>query len=158
MTPTFTVDEQEEGEQTQVFSGLSPDEHIDRFLRLDAQIKELSYERRAHATALIEKATQERRSQKTVHLQAHSGERVQVEFKTDWECNSEELETAKELLKDEKFNELFKTTYTPRLKALKMFLNTGFTDEAWQVAKEIIIEHVKEVEKTPYVSTDKTKS
>lgn len=158
MTLTFTMEEQEEGEQYQGFTGLSRDEHIARFLRLDAQIKELSYERRAHATALIEKATEERRSQKTVHLQAHSGERVQVEFKTDWECDSVELETAKELLKDEKFNELFKTTYTPRLKAFKMFLNTGFSEEAWNVAKEIINEHCKEVDKQPYVSTDKTKS
>lgn len=148
----FTMDEEERRPQVH---GLSDDEHIARFLELDARIRELSYERREHASALVEVAMSKRTDLKTVHLQAHNGSRVQVEFKTDWECNSEEVECAKELLKDEKFNELFKTTYTPKLRALKTFLNTGFSDERWETAKDIIKANVKEVPKTPYVQAER---
>lgn len=152
--PTFTMENKDERPPA---TGLSRDEHIAQFLSLDARIRELSYERQGHVSVLKEQAHSERTAQqKTVHLQATDGAMVQVEFQTAWECNSEELETAKELLKDEKFNEIFKTTYTPRLRAFKLFLNTGFSDEAWNVAKEIIKEHCREVDKTPYVQAEKS--
>jgi hypothetical protein len=57
----FTLDdEQQEASQPQRVTGLSRDERINEFLRLDSQIKELSYERRAHASALMEIAAEER--------------------------------------------------------------------------------------------------
>ena len=152
----FTLDdEQQEVAQPQRDTGLSRDERIKEFLRLDGQIKELSYERRGHASALMEIASEERNGQKTVHLQANDGARVAVEFKSAWECNTEEVECARELLKDQQFNNLFKTTYTPKVRELKKFLNTVYSDEAWETAKGIIKEHVKEVEKTPFVSVEK---
>jgi hypothetical protein len=154
----FTLYEQEEAPQPQRVTGLSKDERIKEFLRLDAQIKDLSYERKAHASALLEIAAEERNGQKTVHLQASNGARVAVEFKSAWECNAEEVEVAKELLKDRQFNNLFKTTYTPKVRELRKFLNTVYSDEAWEVAKQIIKEHVREVESSPYVCADKTKS
>jgi hypothetical protein len=157
----FSMDETEEQpevSESQPPTGLSDDERIAEFLRLDTRIKELSIERREHASVLTEIAAAKRNGdQKTVHLQANNGSRVQVEFKTDWECVSADVETAKELLKDEKFNELFKTTYTPKLRNLKSFLNTVYSDEAWETAKAIIKESVKEVDKTPYVSTERSK-
>lgn len=158
---SFSMDdeqEQEEPQQSQGFTGLSRDERIKEFLRLDAQIKELSYERRDHASALMELAAGERNGQKTVHLQASNGARVAVEFKSAWECNTEEVECARELLKDKQFNTLFKTTYTPKVRELKKFLNTVYSDEAWEIAKGIIKEHVKEVPASPYVCADKTKA
>lgn len=154
----FSMDEQEEVPEVQRVTGLSTDDMISEFLRLDARIKELSAERRNHASALTEIAYNERNGQKTVHLQSSNGNRVQVEFKTDWECITEDVETAKELLQDEKFNDLFKTTYTPKLKNLKSFLNTKFANERWETAKGIIKEAVREVEKSPYVSTERSKS
>lgn len=154
----FTLDdEQSEASYPQAVTGLSRDERIKEFLRLDAQIKELSYERKGHASALMEIAAEERNGQKTVHLQSSNGSRVSVEFKSAWECNAEEVEAAKELLKDEQFNVLFKTTYTPKVRELKKFLNTVYSEEAWEVAKQIIKEHVREVEASPYVCAEKTK-
>ncbi len=154
----FTLDyEQQEASQPQGVTGLSRDERINEFLRLDSQIKELSYERRAHASALMEIAAEERNGLKTVHMQANNGARVAVEFKTDWVVDSQELETVKELLKDEKFNELFKTEYTPKVRSLRSFLNTVFSEEAWNVAKDLIKQSVREVEKSPYVCVEKTK-
>lgn len=153
----FTLDEQEEVPQPHTVTGLSKDERIKEFLRLDAQIKELSYERRGHASALIEIAAEERDGQKTVHMQSSNGSKVAVEFKTDWVCDSQELETVKELLKDEKFNEIFKTEYTPRVRPLRTFLNTVFSDERWEIAKGLIRECCKEVEKQPYVAIEKAK-
>ena len=156
---SFSMDdeEQEEPQPSKGFTGLSRDERIKEFLRLDAQIKELSYERRGHASALIEAAAEERNGQKTVHLQGSNGARVAVEFKSAWECNTEEVEVAKELLQDQQFNSLFKTTYTPRVRELKKFMNTVYSDEAWEVAKQIIKEHVKEVDASPYVCAEKAK-
>lgn len=154
----FTLDdEQSEVAQPQEVTGLSRDERIKEFLRLDAQIKELSYERKEHASALMEMAVGERNGQKTVHLQSNNGARVAVEFKSAWECNTEEVECAKELLKDQQFNSLFKTTYTPKVRELKKFLNTVYSNEAWETAKQILKEHVKEVERTPFVSVEKEK-
>lgn len=156
-TLTFSMDEENEGERPQL-SGLSRDDHITQFLNLDSRRRELSYQIREHTSALTEIAQSERNGQKTVHLQANDGSRIQVEFKTDWDVNQEEVEVAKELLKDEEFNKLFKTVYTPRVRELKKFLNTVFPDEAWNTAKEIIKEHVKEVDGYPYVSVEKKRS
>lgn len=153
---TFSMDEQEEDQRPEPITGLSRDDHITQFLSLDAQIKELSYRRREHASALTQAAFEEKNGQKTVHLQANDGSRVAVEFKTDWECDPE-VETAKELLGAERFNELFKTTYTPKLRNLKSFLSTGFTDERRQTAKQIIKDSVREVDRTPYVMAEKSR-
>jgi hypothetical protein len=152
---SFSMDEQEEDQRPEPFAGMSDDERIAEFIRLDTKIKELSAERRNHASVLTEKAFNERDGQKTVHLQANDGSKVKVEFKTTWTVDHEELEVVRELLKDEKFNELFKTEYTPKLKTLKVFLNTGFSDERWNTAKAMIKECVKEVEQSPYVSVEK---
>lgn len=153
----FTMDEQEEVPPPQRITSMSRDDRIAEFLRLDARIKELSYERREHASALTEIAADERNGRKTVHLQASDGSRILVDFKTDYECDNEELGAVKELLKDEKFDEIFKTTYVPRVIKLRSFLNTVFSDEAWETAKTLIKQSVKEVEKTPYVSVEKSR-
>jgi F0F1-type ATP synthase delta subunit len=152
----FTMDDEQEQEQPpQQFTGLSRDDHISQFLTLDAQIKELSYRRREHASALTEAAFAEKNGQQRVRLRANDGSEVIVEFQKTWVCDSAELETAKELLKDEMFSSLFKTEYTPKVRALRTFLNTVFSDERSETAKQIIKEFCKETDKHPYVSSGK---
>lgn len=148
---SFSMDDDREPEPVR---GMSDDERIAEFIRLDARIKELAAEKREHASVLTEKAFSERNGQKTVHLQANDGSKLAVEFKTDWAVDSQGLEAVKELLK-ERFAEIFKTEYSPRLRQLKTFLNTAFTDEPSQIAKELIKEYVREVEKGAYVSVEK---
>jgi hypothetical protein len=134
----------------------SPDETIREFIRLDTQIKELAYERAGYTSALTQSATDIRNGQNTVHLEtADRMKRVKVEFKKGFLCDAVELECAKDLLGDERFNELFKTEYTPKAKNLKTFLNTKSADERTEAARQILKEAVKEIEKTPYVSVER---
>jgi hypothetical protein len=137
-------------------SGMSADEIIKEFIRLDTQIKDLAYQRSEYSSALNQMASERRNGQSTVHLEtADRKSRVKVEFKKGYNCDPMELECAKELLGDERFNEIFKTEYQPRLQKLKTFLNTVSADERVETARGIIKAAVVEVEKTPYVSTEK---
>lgn len=136
-------------------AGMSADEKIHRWLELDNKMRTMADEKRAISSELIQQAAECRTSQNTVRLRSHDGAEVLVEFKRDWTCDSAELEVAKEILKDEAFGQLFNTTYTPRVRALRVFLNTVFTDEAAEVAKQIIKENCREIEKPAYVSRKK---
>jgi hypothetical protein len=137
-------------------SGMSADEIIREFIRLDTLIKDLAYQRSEYSNALTQAATDVRSGQSTVHMETSDRkEKVKVEFRKGWECDQAEVECARELLKDERFNEIFKTEYTPKVAKLRTFLNTKSSDEAVEVARQIIKEAVKEVEKSPYCSIEK---
>lgn len=137
-------------------NGMSDDELIGAFIRLDTQIKDLAYQRSEYSSALAQKAVEARNGQSTVHLETSDrANKVKVEFKKGYVCDQMEIECAKELLGDERFNEIFKTEYSPRLQKLKTFLNTKSADERVETARGIIKAAVVEVEKTPYVSTEK---
>lgn len=137
-------------------TGMSDDELIAEFIRLDTQIKDLAYQRSEYSSALAQKAVEARNGQATVHLETSDRKsKVKVEFKRGYNCDQMEIECAKDLLGDERFNEIFKTEYSPRLQKLKTFLNTKSADERVETARGIIKAAVVEVEKTPYVSTEK---
>lgn len=137
-------------------AGMSTDEIIKEFIRIDAEIKDLAYQRSEYSSALYAKAAEIRNGQSVVHLEtADRKHRVKVEFKKEHVFDPSEIECAKELLGDERFNEIFKTEYTPRLKSLKTFLNTVSADERIETGRAIIKETLQEKEKTPYVSTEK---
>lgn len=142
---------------TEPRSAMSDGDKIRRWVELDKQMKALADERRIISSELIEIAAGQQNGQTIVHLQASDGSKVDVEFAKVWKVNQEEIEVAKELLKDEKFSEIFKTEYTPRLRAMRLFLNTVFDDEAWETAKAIVKEYVVEVDKPAYVSAPKLK-
>jgi hypothetical protein len=137
-------------------SGMSTDEIIKEFIRLDTQIKELAYQRSEYQSALAQAAVDVRNGQKTVHLETSDRKgRIKVEFKSGHVCDITELDCAKELLGDERFNEIFKTEYTPKLLKLKTFLNTKSADERVETARGIIKAAVVEIEKTPWVAVEK---
>lgn len=137
-------------------SGLSVDQMIREYVRLDKRVKEAAQERGAYHAALLERAAMTRNGQNTVHLEtADEAQRVKVEFKRRTLCDQVEIECAKELLSEEKFRELFKVEYSPKSRNLKSFLNTVSADERVETAKGIIKDAVKEIDATPYLSIEK---
>lgn len=138
-------------------SGMSADEIIKEFIRLDTQIKELAYQRSEYSSALTQAAVEVRNGQSTVHMETSDRkQKVKVEFRKGWECDQAEIECAKELLKDERFNEIFRTEYSPKVAKLRTFLNTKSSDERIETARQIIKAAVKEVERSPYCSVEKS--
>lgn len=137
--------------------GMSVDEAIREFIKLDKRVKETASERQWPASIIAQAAHDERNGQKTVHMETVNREqKVKVEFKSELQIvDGSQMETVRTLLGDERFLELFKIEYSPRAKALKSFLNTGSTNEQVKTAKEIIKESVKDVDKTPSVSVEK---
>lgn len=138
-------------------SGISLEEAIREFVRLDTRVKESASERQWPASIIAHHATDERNGLKTVHMETASRDlKVKVDFRSALEVTDDsQMEAVRQLLGDERFFELFKVKYEPRAKALKTFLNTGSTSEAVKTAKELIKESVTEVDKTPYVSVEK---
>lgn len=139
-------------------SGLSVDQMIREYIRLDKRVKEAAGERGAYHAALLERAELARNGQATVHLDtADEAQRIKVEFKSELSIlDQSEVECAKELLGDEKFGELFSTIYKPKAKNLKTFLNSVSANEQIETARGIIKEFVKTVPKSPYLSIEKS--
>lgn len=138
-------------------SGLSVDQMIREYVRLDERVKEAAQERGAYHAALLERAQATRNGQSTVHMEtADEKQRVKVEFKKKTLCDQSEIECAKELLSEEKFRELFKVEYAPKSRNFKSFLNTTSGDEKVETAKEILKAAVQEVDATPYLSIEKS--
>jgi hypothetical protein len=138
-------------------SGLSVDQMIREYVRLDKKVKEAAKERADYHAALLERAEMARNGQNTVHLEtADESQKVKVEFKTELAIiDQSEIEMVKELLSDEKFNELFGTTYKPKARTLKTFLNSVSANERTETARQVISEVVKTVAKTPYMSVER---
>jgi hypothetical protein len=135
-------------------SGMSQDELIAEFRRLDALVKEHGTRRREVGAALVGIASENKGNQNTVKLQSTDGQRVKVEFGTDYEFDNEQMFTAADLLGKEAFDDLFKTEvkFTAKKRNLNGFLNTVPSDERIKTAKQIIQDAMHEKEKTPYVS------
>lgn len=137
-------------------SGMSDDQIIREFIRLDTLIKDLAYQRSAFSSALTQAATDVRSTQNTVHMETSDrAQKIKVEFRKGWECDQVEIECARELLLDERFKEIFNVTYTPKVAKLKTFLSTKSSDERVEMARQMIKAAVKEVEKSPYCSIEK---
>lgn len=151
-----TIDQMFEESPPQSVSGMSDDQIIREFIRLDQAIKDLAYQRSGFSSALAQKAIDVRNGQSTVHMETSDrSNKVKVEFRKGWECDHSEIECARELLMDERFREIFNVTYTPKVAKLRTFLNTKSSDERVEMARQTILNAVKEVEKSPYVSTEK---
>lgn len=137
-------------------SGMSDDEIIREYIRLDSQIKEIAYQRKPFIDALLQKAADMRDGRGTVHLETSDRKlRVKVEFKKDHVFDPMEIECAKDLLGDERFGELFKTEYTPRLQNLKMFLSTRSSDERVETARATIQGTLQPKDKNPSIAVEK---
>ena len=139
---------------------LSDDEVIAEYIKLDKRVKETASTRSWYASALAQKAMEERQGpQKTVHLENSArNQKVKVEFGTEWKVLDEgQIPVIRDLLGEKRFHELFKIQYAPKVKELKAFLNTGSTDERVKTAKAIVLEVVKELNKpTPTLSVEKS--
>jgi hypothetical protein len=138
---------------------MSPDQAIREYIRYDKIIKDSAYERNAARAIICQEAEANRNGAlKTVHVEtADQEQKVKVEFKTELEVKDpdNQIGAVKDLLGETRFNEIFKTEYTPRARALQSFLNTSSGDEAFRTAKEIVKEIVKEVPKTPSITIEK---
>lgn len=134
--------------------GMSQDDLIAEFRRLDALVKETGARRKEIGLALAGIAFENRKNQNTVRLQSTDGQRVKVEFGIDYEFDNEQMFTAADLLGKERFDELFKTEikFTAKKRNLNGFLNTVPSDEPTKTAKEIIQAAMQEKPKAPYVS------
>jgi len=138
-------------------SGLSVDQMIREYVRLDKRVKEAANERGAYHAALLERAAMARNGQNTVHLEtADEQQRIKVEFKSELAVvDQQEIECAKELLGEEKFAELFGVIYKPKARPLKTFLNSVSANERVETARQILNQFVKPKDKTPYLAVEK---
>jgi len=131
------------------------DEAISEIIRIDGLYAELKELKRKALDVVLPEAIETRGQQKTIHLTNHRGQKLKVEFKTIHKCDVDQLNVAREMLGDDQFENLFKTEYSPRLRALKMFMSTKSTDERIETAKGEIRAGWQEVEGSAYVSVEK---
>lgn len=134
-------------------SGMSQDDLIAEFSRLDALVKEHGSRRREIGMALAGIAFENKGTQNTVHLQSRAGQKVDVQFGTETSYVTGEMLEVSKMLGSEKFDQIFETRieFKARAKALKMFLNTVFPDEKIETAKKMIVDATIKKDKTPYV-------
>src|SRR5689334_10366680 len=92
-----------------VESGMSQDELIAEFHRLDALVKDFGKQRREIGMALAGIAYGNRNTQNTVHLEGVGGRKVKVEFGSETEYDAELMKDVMNLLGGDRFDSLFKT-------------------------------------------------
>lgn len=138
---------------------MSPDEAIREYIRQDKAIKDAAYDRNAAKSIIVAEAEANRNGTlKTVHVEtADQKQKLKVEFSTEYKITDPgQMETVKDLLGESRFNDIFKTEYTPKARAFQSFLNTSSGDEKFRTAREIVKEIVKEQPKTPSVTVEKS--
>lgn len=123
---------------------------------LDAQTKEAYTRKRELSARLAEFAEEKREGQNTVHLSAHDGLTLKVEFKHETTYDPLQMPTIAELLGD-KFDGLFKTEikFVPQRRNLNKFMNTVSSSEAIETAKGLIKEAAIDKQLSPYVSLER---
>src|SRR5688572_24742298 len=156
MSTAFEQAWTDEEERPTENSGMSQDDLIAEFHRLDAIVKESGSRRREIGMALAGIAFENRGDQNTVHLKSTGGQGVSVVFGTETEYDQEQMLTAADLLGKDTFDSLFKTKleFVPKKRELKKFMNTVTSDEATTTAKEIITDAAVTKDKSPYVSCE----
>ena len=136
--------------------GMSLEEAIHEYIRIDARYSELSSEKKQALEVLLTAAFEVRGQSNTTRLTSSDQKsQLKVEFGVNYKCDLDRLNTVKELLGDDVFEGLFKTEYTPKLKALKPFLASKSTDETIETAKSIIREAVTTTPKGPQITIEK---
>lgn len=137
--------------------GLSLEDAIKEFVRIQDRYEELAEEKKRVLEILIPEATGAKGDTKTVRLANHDRSQIlKAEFGANITCDTDLLNQVKEMLGDDVFEELFKTEYAPRLKALKPFLATKSTDERIETAKGIIAQAIKVSPTPPRISVEKS--
>lgn len=144
-------------EQKQVLAFSAPIDHrmsleeaIKEYVRIQNRYAELAEEKK-RVMEILEPAAREAKSDgsKTCRVANHDGSVVlKAEFGANVDCNVNALNEVKEMLGDDKFEELFKTEYAPKQKNLKPFLTTKTTDERIETAK-LLIYQAMNVRPTP---------
>jgi hypothetical protein len=124
--------------------------------QVDAQSREAYTRKRELGAELAAFAEDKRETQNTVHLSAHDGLSLKVEFKHETIYDPAQMQAVAELLGD-KFDELFKTEikFVPQRRNLTKFLNTVSTSEAVETAKGLIKEAATDKQLSPYISLEK---
>jgi hypothetical protein len=142
--------------EEEVRQSLSLEEAILTFVRIDSRYAELSQEKKRALEILIPAAAEVRGQSNTTRLNTSDQQtQLKVEFGTTYKCDVDRLNTVKEILGDDVFEDLFKVEYAPKLKTLKPFLASKSTDERIETAKTIIREAVTTVPKSPSVTIEK---
>ncbi len=129
---------------------------IHEFARLDSELREGYSRKRQIVSDLAGLAWEQRGSQNTVHLSAHDGMTIKVEFKSDTSYDAEQMRVVADLLGNQ-FDDLFKTKieFVPQKRNLTKFLNTVSTEEKIQTAKELIQEATTTKQMSPYITVEK---
>jgi|SRR5215831_1661061 len=133
---------------------LGLDQAIGEFIRLDERRQEITREIENVLAFLIPEAMEIRGKQNTVRLSDHAGHTLKVEFKSAYKCDTNLLNVARELLGDDRFEDLFKTEYSPRLRELRKFLSSKSADERIETAKEEIVKGCAEIHRAPSVTIE----
>lgn len=144
----------EETESPQL--GLSQDDLIKEFHRVDAIVKKEGRRRAEIGAAIASIARENKDTQNTVHLTSTGGQKLKVQFGNETEYITEELMEVSGILGAEVFDTLFKTKieFTAQKRNLNTFFNTVHPDEAIQTAKQMIKDATITKEKSPYVSIE----
>lgn len=140
-------------------TSMSLEDAIQEFIRIDGRYRELAIEKRRALEVLLPAAVDVRGQSNTARLSSSDQKsQLKVEFGVNYKCEVDRLNTVKDLVGDDVFESLFKTEYSPRLRALKPFLSTKSTDERIETAKTVIREAVTTTEKSPQITVEKGRS
>lgn len=146
-------------QNTEPSTGMSLEDAIHEFIRIDKRYQELALEKRRALDVLLPAAFEVRGQSNTARLSSSDqSSQLKVEFGVNYKCEADRLNTVKDLVGDDVFESLFKTEYSPRLRALKPFLATKSTDERIETAKTVIREAVTTTEKSPQITIEKGRS
>src|SRR5215211_5297731 len=155
LPPQTGAEEQRPEGQSPIAPGMSLEEAISEFIRIDSRYSELSAEKKRALEVLLPAAFEVRGQSNTTRLtSSNQKSQLKVEFGINYKCEVEKLNTVKDLLGDDVFESLFKVEYAPKLKTLKPFLASRSTDERIESAKQIIREAVTTTPKSPQVTIE----
>lgn len=138
-------------------TSMSLEEAIHEFVKIQERYAELAEEKKRILSILLPAAMEVRGQTSTTRLASSDRQtQLKVEFKTAFKCDADRLNTVKDLLGDDFFEEMFKTDYRPKLRTLKPFLASKSTDERLETAKTIIREAVTEADLSPQITVEKS--
>ena len=142
--------------QREIEHHMSLEDAIQEYVRIDLRYQELAEEKRRCLEVLIPVALEVRGTTNTTRLQSHDGKiELKITFDTTDRIDKQRLETVREILGDDVFEDYFKIEYTAKRKTLKPFLASRSTDERIETAKTIIKEAVVPVPKSPSITIEK---
>lgn len=138
--------------------GLSLEDALLEFVRIQNRYAELAEEKKRVLEILIPAAMEARQEKSnTCRLANHNGKIViKAEFKSRIDCDVNALNEVKEMLGDDRFEELFKTEYSPKQRTLKPFLATKTTDERIETAKEKVAFALRVLPASPQFTVEKS--